>query len=225
VRYRLDDLGWFDFEALVQSLLKAHLGLRLEAWGGHSDLGRDAFSRGPLRFPRPDVEQEGPYIFQVKFVQGANAAGARPAKALLDAVTGEIERRSKRRAGRSTVPRWYVLITNVPLTSSLRGSIESLLHDGLAGVEVLALGASDVCALLDQYPALRRSFPELLGLRDLDALLYSVVNRVVIQRSAAALEEARDLAPVFVATAPYHRAWQVPAAALICRSGWTSRNG
>jgi hypothetical protein len=31
IRYRLDDLGWLQFEWLVQSLLKAKLGLTVES--------------------------------------------------------------------------------------------------------------------------------------------------------------------------------------------------
>jgi hypothetical protein len=31
IRYKLDDLGWYQFEALMQSLLKAELGLGVES--------------------------------------------------------------------------------------------------------------------------------------------------------------------------------------------------
>ena len=31
LRYRLDDLGWFQFESLMQSLMKAELGLGIES--------------------------------------------------------------------------------------------------------------------------------------------------------------------------------------------------
>ena len=34
IQYRLDDLGWFQFEWLCQALLKAMYGAPLEAWGG-----------------------------------------------------------------------------------------------------------------------------------------------------------------------------------------------
>lgn len=49
--YRLDELGWHQFERLAQALLKTELGMGVEAWGGHSDLGRDAYCAGPLNYP------------------------------------------------------------------------------------------------------------------------------------------------------------------------------
>src|SRR6185369_4567014 len=55
----------------------------------------------------------------------------------------------------------------------------------------------------------RRSFPEILSLRDLDALLTDVVNRGVLARSQAAIEESRDLIPVFVPTSAYDLTWKV----------------
>jgi hypothetical protein len=39
LEYRLDDLGWEGFEKLSQALLKAHLGVGVESWGGTGDLG------------------------------------------------------------------------------------------------------------------------------------------------------------------------------------------
>jgi hypothetical protein len=44
--YRLDDLGWYEFERLCQALLKAAYGTAIEAWGGSGDLGRDAYAAG-----------------------------------------------------------------------------------------------------------------------------------------------------------------------------------
>ena len=55
IRYNLDSLGWFQFEWLVQSLLKAELGIGVESWGGRGDWGRDAYSVGPLPFPMRTV--------------------------------------------------------------------------------------------------------------------------------------------------------------------------
>lgn len=62
-RYRLDELGWAQFEWLTQSLLKLKLGLAVEAWGGHSDHGCDAWSAGPLYFPLPNTQEAGPSSF------------------------------------------------------------------------------------------------------------------------------------------------------------------
>jgi hypothetical protein len=86
IRYKLDDLGWFQFEWLVQSLLKARVALGIESWGGtHGDHGRDAYFDGPLAFPT-DASQDGAFVFQAKFVASANAAGAKPGAAVIQSV-------------------------------------------------------------------------------------------------------------------------------------------
>lgn len=86
VRFFTTSLGWYQFEWLIQALLKAELGLGVQSWGGHGDWGRDAYSPGPPPFPARDTATEGPFIFQAKFVSGANAAGAKSGLALLQLV-------------------------------------------------------------------------------------------------------------------------------------------
>ena len=71
LRYHLDDLGWFQFEWLIQSLLKAECGLLVESWGGSGDYGRDSYSKGKLAFLKNSTTN-GPFVFQTKFVQNAN---------------------------------------------------------------------------------------------------------------------------------------------------------
>ena len=178
MRYRLDDLGWFHFEKLVQSLLKAHLGLQVESWGGsQSDLGRDAYCQYVLAFPDPKEKRDGPFVFQVKFVQNANAAGADWWPALSRAVGAEA-RALRKRIGMAGCrePAHYVLVTNAPLNVAARQHVEAAIRGVILGASVTSLGGSDVCDLMDQNPDIRRSFPEVLGLRDLDFLLSEVVN-------------------------------------------------
>lgn len=207
LRYRLDDLGWFHFEKLVQSLLKADLGLSVESWGGHGDLGRDAYARTRLRFPDRSVQADGPFLFQAKFVQGANAAGANWSPSLLKAISGESSRiRERNRRRKWSDPAHYVLLTNCPLTARSRESVMAELTSELPNTEITSLGGSDICDLLDVHPKLRQTFPEILSLRDLDALLAQAVNRGIIERSRVAIAEARDLVPVFVPTGAYYTA-------------------
>ena len=90
-RYRLDDLGWFQFEQVTQSILKAQFGFGIQSWGGRGDWGRDAYYRGRLSYPSIDVQNDGVFIFQVKFIENANASGANPEPLLLKAVKAEID--------------------------------------------------------------------------------------------------------------------------------------
>lgn len=65
-RYRLDDLGWYQFEQLIQSALKADLGIGVESWGERRDQGRDAYCEDALNFPSKHLSEAGPFIFQAK---------------------------------------------------------------------------------------------------------------------------------------------------------------
>jgi hypothetical protein len=207
--YRLDELGWFQFERLCQSLLKARLGLSVEAWGGSGDLGRDAYAKGPLRFPG-DEENDGPFVFQAKFVAGANAAGAKPMPALLKGVRAELKRIGEREeAGRWEEPRFYTLLTNTPLTAKTRKEVEKVLESGPREWTVTVLGAADIDSMLDNSDRVRLAFPQILGLRDIFDLLEQTVHKDIITRSKVALRIGAELATTFVATGAYEEALRV----------------
>ena len=208
-RYHLDDLGWFQFESLIQSLLKAELGIGIESWGGPGDQGRDAYFDGPLRYPTGDRE-DGPFLFQVKFVQDANASGATPAGAILRAVRTEC----RRIAARISHDTWgganhYILLTNVQPSPKVRTDISTALTRADPRISVHIHGADDVCDMLDRHPSLRKAFPQLLSIRDLDSLISDALIKDVRERSRIACASALDLAPVFVPTTAYERAWRV----------------
>jgi hypothetical protein len=209
LRYDLDKLAWWDFEALIQTLLKERLGIGIEAWGGNKrDLGRDAYYAGSVRFPT-EALTEGPFLFQCKFVEGANASGADPTPALMRALRAECSRVAQRIAQRDweEAPRVYTLLTNVVLSPDNREQIEGLIRTVLPEAQVSSQGGSDVCALLDCTSQIVRRFPQLMGLRDFTDLLRETVNADILNRSNAALSLARDLAEVFVPTQAYHKAF------------------
>jgi hypothetical protein len=210
IRYHLDDLGWYQFEWLIQSLLKATSGLAVESWGGHGDHGRDAYSKRPLRFPSDELTP-GPILFQVKFVQNANAAGARIGSPLMTAVQTELARIIGRRNQRKwKKPKHYVLITNACLSGEIRIKLENKLQEAeYLSENVLILGGNDICDLLDQHENLRRSFPQLLSIRDLNELIHNAVSKEALERSRTAIEIAQEIVPVFVPTAPYSATWKI----------------
>ena len=185
--------------------------LVLNPGGGHHDYGRDAFAKGPLRFPGADPV-DGPFVFQAKFVQEANAAGAEVDGVILDAIRKEANRIRARQTKSSTPPRppkQYGLLTNAPTDATLRSKIETILSNDLAGTQITVLGGTDICDRLDAHPNIRRAFPQLLGLRDLDELLSTVLTRESRECSRLAIEAARDLASVFVPTQSYDKRWEV----------------
>ncbi len=210
LRYKLDDLRAYQFEKLGQSLLKATVSLSIESWGNRGDFGRDAYTGSALRFPDKNMLSPGPFLFQVKFVEGANSAGAEPATALLGSVSKEIAQVQKRRKSSSwTDPKCFTFITNSLIDSKVRISIEKRFRAALNCEQVVIWGGDDVCDILDAAPTVYRSFPQLLSLRDLDQLIANVLSHESIERSSAAIEIARELVPVFAPTSSYERAWFV----------------
>jgi hypothetical protein len=202
IRYRLDDLGWFQFESLIQSLLKAKYGIGIESWGGRGDYGRDAFFNGTIELIKNNHES-GSFIFQVKFVEEANAAGANPELRLIPAIQAEIRRIDKRKQSNEKIK--YILITNVNLSAKLRKKVQALLQDRLPSFSILLLGAKDVCDVLDNFPHIRSAFPQILGLSDLDTLLARIISKPAIERSKAMIEAARELAGIFYPTEAYNQ--------------------
>jgi|CXWL01.1.fsa_nt_gi hypothetical protein len=204
IRYRLDDLGWYQFEWLCQSLLKAQFGVGVEAWGGHSDLGRDAYLDGSLEIPIKGVLTQGPFLFQAKFVEEANAAGAAPYANLKKAVSAECSSIKSRFASRGMKGiKSYVLMTNAPVSPHQRKEIAEILKRVMPNSSVFVWGGADQCAMLDAAPNIRVAFPQILGLRDLRELLASVIEKPILERSTLSIERASELARVFVPTKSY----------------------
>jgi hypothetical protein len=202
--YRLDDLGWFQFERLCQALLAAKHGLAVEAWGGAADWGRDAWAPGPLAFPGNEV-QPGPFLFQCKFVAGAQQLGRAGAlNRLRDSVAAEARRIRERSETGWVPPAHYVLMTNAEIKDTKRSCITEPLERVLPSfTRIHLVPGQDIATLLLTAPSVRLSFPQVLGLRDLEGLLHGVVNRDISTRAHALLAVANDLARVFVPTAAY----------------------
>jgi hypothetical protein len=208
--YRLDDLGWYQFERMCQALLRAKYGANLEAWGGSKDFGRDAYSSGQLRYPDPRRLSNGPFVFQVKYIANANAPGANIQSAILSAVKSENERISDRlENGMWDTPWHYTLLTNAPLGATLRGTLTKQIKKVLPNTEIKLHGAADIAALLDDSPGIRISYPQILGLRDLRSLLADAVSSDIISRSTISLDMASQLSQVFVATEAYNNALKI----------------
>lgn len=209
-RYRLDDLLGYQSEKLVQSLLKASISLDIEAWGNRSDFGRDAYTPHALNYPDKKRRSNGPFLFQVKFVENANAAGAKPAHALLTSADKEIAAIKARK----TQAQWrplahFTFITNALIQAALRDKLRSKFEAVLDNSEVHIWGGDDVCALLDSHTQVTRAFPQLLSIQDLDALIAGALSKESRERSSTAVQIARELVQVFAPTSAYARAWKV----------------
>jgi hypothetical protein len=202
-----DRLGDREFERLCQSVLVHTYGAAIEVRRGPGDRGADAVATRSLNFPDPSRLERGPFVFQVKFVENATQLGGRAVTRLRQNLITEratIERRID--AGVWTVPRHYVLMTNVRVQPSARDRVVGAVSQVLPGAEVHVLDRLWLDTALATAPDLRRSFPTMLSFRDLVAVVDGVVSHPLRNRSQAFLNAARDLQPVFVATRAYDRA-------------------
>jgi hypothetical protein len=203
----LDRLGWYQFEQLCQAVAKHLFGPTVLTWSGHSDGGRDAYCETDLTSGAGVLA--GPIVFQIKFVEQADAAGAKPEKILLTAVSREIQRIRERQAKDEWVDcATYFLMTNVDLTTTLRGDVSGLIEPE-TGAHVVVFGGRDICDVLDGSSDLRMAYPQILGLTDLDRILRRALNQATLERSSSALSYAGDLAKTFVPTAAYDRTLQL----------------
>jgi hypothetical protein len=205
IDYRLDDLGWFEFEQLIQTVAKARLGFGIEAWGGRGDWGRDAYFKGKLRYPTKR-ETDGAFVFQAKFVECANAAGAKPDRLISAAVQKECAKIEKNLKGGTwdEEPVCYALFTNASVTPTLRDSLCADIKAVLPNAHCSVHDGHDVCQWLRLSPEIVRSFPQLLSLRDLQELLRETVNAEIIVRSRSAIALAQSYSRVFVPTDSYY---------------------
>lgn len=210
LRYHLDDLGPYQFEKLAQSALKASVGLGVESWGNRGDWGRDSYAGGPLRFPDPKVPVPGPFIFQVKFVEGANSAGSRPGAALLSSSSKEVNRIQHRmKKGNWESPAHFTFISNSLVGADLKEKIRGVFQSAMPSSAIHLWGGDDICDILDRYSGIARAFPQLLSIRDLDELISSALTKESRERSETALQLAKELVPVFAPTSSYERTWRV----------------
>jgi hypothetical protein len=198
LKYRISHIGWYNFELLVQTLLKVLIGPGVTAFGGSKDRGRDAAYSGPATFPSPANNWIGQWIFQVKYVdveeQGVGAARS--------SLTATLRKELPTVLSRHSVVNNYILLTDVPLTSQSRSELERLAGaSGFTG-NFAVVDGKEICQFLDIHPEIRKTYPQLLGLADLEI----VINRDLYARSQSYLESWQPKLATYVQTEAHARA-------------------
>ena len=74
--------------------------------------------------------------------------------------------------------------------------------------KIIIFGNDDVCDLLDENINIRRSFPQLLSIRDLDELIERALSKEALERSKSAIGWAKDVSQIFVPTKSYYKTWE-----------------
>jgi hypothetical protein len=202
LRYRIGEIGWYNFETLTQTLLKAVIGPGVTSFGGSKDHGRDASFNGESSFPTKESRWSGYWIFQVKYVDFADRGIAAAQSHLKSALRAEMDNILRRHRAR---PDNYVLVTDVPLTGQSRDVLSSVVQEAGFTGNFHSVDGREVCEFLDIFPDIRRSYPQLLGLSD----LAHIFNREVYVRSEAYFAEWQPRLAVFVQTDAYFEALKV----------------
>lgn len=202
LKYRLNTLGWYNFERLVQTLLKVIIGSGVTSFGGAKDSGRDAAFRGEAPFPSTETRWKGDWIFQVKYseIEGANKSFE--GKLILKEFKKEIVTIKKRR---KKWPNNYILIVNVRLTSTFRTKLEDLISNAGFKGNFHSIDGREVCEFLDIYPDIRLAFPQLIGLADVEKIL----NKDLYNRSEAFVSQWQPELSKFVAVKQYFNALDI----------------
>jgi conflict system STAND superfamily ATPase len=188
--YRLDELGWLQFERLCELVLGHEAGLEEVTWLGRADRGRVALLDDAVALRRPRLRLPGPMAVAVVWV--------RPSPS-------QLQRRADLVTGASAVPSelgfWFDRV--LLLTNLHAGEAREWLGRRLESqTEFVVLGADELGDSLDHLPAVRAAMPSVLGLRDLEALIAPEVR----ERSTLDVASAQALARVFWPTRAYERA-------------------
>jgi hypothetical protein len=191
--YRLDELGWLQFERLCELVLEREAGLADLTWKGHGDWGRVALVDGDVAFSHPRVRMRGPVAVAVVWVR--------------DYITQE-HRLSILSSGVLAVPSelgfWFervLVFTNIDGEEAKR-RLAQRFQDVKRFVVV---GSRELGASIDRHPELRAAMPSVLGLRDLGPLIAADAR----ERSTLDITSAQELARVFWPTRAYKRARSV----------------
>jgi hypothetical protein len=191
--YRLDELGWLQFERVCSLLLAADAGLSELRWIGHADTGRVALVEGPVVLVGRGIRLEGPVAIVVVWAAEDESPAWR-----LASLVGRVV------ALGSWCADQVVVLTN------LDGEAARTALDREAWSEhrtTVVSGDRELGESIDRHAGVRAAAPSVLGSRDLTPL----VSASARTRSSLDVERAQALARVFWPTRAYQRARDVLA--------------
>jgi hypothetical protein len=195
--YRLDELGWLQFDRLCSLLMRVESGLADLQWRGHSDRIRVASVDSSLSLDHHGIRMQGPATVAAVWVRNYSSGLAR-----LSDLANRVDSLFVE-AGRPVAGPLLVL-TNL----STADASAALRERPLAQLsQLVVIGAEELAASLDRSAALRAALPSVLGVRDLAPL----IDDEALSRSSFDVARAQELARVFWATHAYERARAVLA--------------
>lgn len=186
--YDLHQLGWSSFQQLCLTITREILGQTVGSFLDSGDGGRDGAFAGTWS----TVGQEylsGPFVIQCKFISKINYT------LRVSDLTDEIEK-VKKLVERGICDS-YVLMTNVGVSGTVSGKIESIFKT--AGVkQVVTFGSTWINQQIRENKRLRMLVPRVYGLGDLSQILD---ERAYLQARTILESMREDLAKVVVTDA------------------------
>jgi hypothetical protein len=188
--YRLDQLGWLQFDRLCDLVLAADAGVRDLAWRGQSDTVRVATVEKPLVLANPKVRLNGPVTVAVLWIHDDGPTEFR---------LSELAARLAPLLGDGSLAEELLLLTNL----DKQGADAMLRAQAFVDHRrLVVIGAEQICASVDRHHGVRMALPSVLGLRDLGEL----IDHDVRARSSLDVARVQELARVFWPTRAYERA-------------------
>jgi hypothetical protein len=196
--YRLSELGWLQFERLIELAVAPTDAQSALRWMWRADQGRVLLIPGAQSFSLGELELNGRLAVVVLW----SRPSGNPAQI---AVRQTVEILSRLAAAiDGAIPDRFAVVTNLDAGEFREAwSARSNPVSELVG----AVGARELSELLDDRADLRAALPSVLGVRDLGPL----ISDDLVNRSSIDLDAARTLASVFWSTSAYQRARDVLA--------------
>ena len=165
--YRLDELGWLQFQRLCDLLLEAHCGVRPERFSGEADRCRSQVALRPVCSSPESQPLPEPTLVAVMW--SPPGPGSDRIKRLQQRLLS-LEAEWSAEVERGTAPRGLLLATNLPSELAAETSVGEGLARALDLRRLVVLSELDLGQAVDAHPASRR-IPALLGLGDLEELV------------------------------------------------------
>ncbi len=202
-KYRLNTLGWYNFEKLVQTLLKVIIGPGVTSFGGSKDKGRDATFNGEPNYPNENTKWKGDWIFQVKFIDYEEFCSNDAQNRLKNELKNELDKILNKY---SFKPDNYILLTNISISAGIRDKITAEVTNFFKQkINIAIIDGDEICEFLDIKPEIRKTFPQLLGISDLDR----IVNHDIYVRSFAYFRKWEPTISKFVETDSYFKSLSI----------------
>src|SRR5690348_13986077 len=157
--YRLDEIGWLQFERLCGMVLDEEAGVRDVTWLGRADRGRVAMVDTDVVIEPAGLRLRGPLAVAVVWVRPSLV----PAERLTHLFAGCWSVRSE-------LGVWFdqvLVLTNL----GDRGAEDALVRQFAEVKQFAVIGAAELGQSLDRCSELRAALPSVLGLRDLEPLI------------------------------------------------------